>query len=758
MVDILTRKFSQFASGGDLNPNQPTAGLESGANVLFNNPFPLLPPGDSASRPVITPDVYYRLRFNTTLALYEYYSPVLVDWVQLTTGGSTVTSVLGTPNRITSTGGSNPQIDIAPTYVGQTSITTVGVLTLGQWNATPIDLSTYVTGNLAVSHLNSGSAASNTTFWRGDGTWATPVSTGVNSVSGTLNRITSTGGLAPIIDISASYVGQVSINTLGTVTSGTWNATPIDLATYVTGNLPVNNLNSGTSASNTTFWRGDGTWATPAITGAVTSVSGTANRITSTGGTTPVIDIAATYVGQTSITTLGTITGGTWNATTISPIYGGTGVNNGTSTLTLGGSLTTVGAFSSTFTMTNTTSVTFPTSGTLATTSQIPTGAPLTKTDDTNVTLTLGGSPTTALVNAASLTLGWTGTLGVTRGGTGLGSFNQGDLLYASAANTLSALAKNTTATRYLSNTGTSNNPAWAQVDLSSGVTGNLPVTNLNSGTSASNTTFWRGDGVWASPAGSGVINTGSINQLAWYAANGTTLSGLSTANNGVLVTSAGGVPSISSTLPSSLTIPSPKITTGIYDTNGLLMLGFTAVGSAVNNFQMQNNITTGRPVLSAVGSDSNIGIQIDSKGTEGAYIKGQTNGAATTAGYRGEVLSAAVLAASAVSFTTATARNITSISLSAGSWLVTGIVCFVGSTANQSQIISWCSLTSATLPDNSIRSGMAYPSGGSTQVNMPTAPLIVNVNTTTTVYLSGYSVFGSGTSVGSGYIIAVRI
>jgi hypothetical protein len=38
-------------------------------------------------------------------------------------------------------------------------------------------------------------------------------------------------------------------------------------------------------------------------------------------------------------------------------------------------------------------------------------GAALTKTDDTNVTLTLGGTPTTALLAAASLTLGWTGTL-----------------------------------------------------------------------------------------------------------------------------------------------------------------------------------------------------------------------------------------------------------------------------------------------------------------------------------------------------------
>ena len=48
------------------------------------------------------------------------------------------------------------------------------------------------------------------------------------------------------------------------------------------------------------------------------------------------------------------------------------------------------------------------------------TPAALTKTDDTNVTLTLGGTPATALLQATSLTLGWTGTLATGRGGTGL--------------------------------------------------------------------------------------------------------------------------------------------------------------------------------------------------------------------------------------------------------------------------------------------------------------------------------------------------
>ena len=51
--------------------------------------------------------------------------------------------------------------------------------------------------------------------------------------------------------------------------------------------------------------------------------------------------------------------------------------------------------------------------GSLATFPSIPTVTPaaLTKTDDTNVTLTLGGSPSTSLLQATSLTLGWTGTL-----------------------------------------------------------------------------------------------------------------------------------------------------------------------------------------------------------------------------------------------------------------------------------------------------------------------------------------------------------
>lgn len=90
--------------------------------------------------------------------------------------------------------------------------------------------------------------------------------------------------------------------------------------------------------------------------------------------------------------------------------------------------------------------------------------AALTKTDDTNVTLTLGGSPTTALLNAASLTLGWTGTLGATRGGTGTGTVAVGDLLYGSGVNTWSKLAANATASNKYLRSVSSGAPSWEAI------------------------------------------------------------------------------------------------------------------------------------------------------------------------------------------------------------------------------------------------------------------------------------------------------
>ncbi len=184
--------------------------------------------------------------------------------------------------------------------------------------------------------------------------WATPAAGTVTSVSGTADRITSSGGATPVIDIAATYVGQASITTLGSIATGTWNATTIAInhggTGQVTANAAFNALSPLTTkgdliaydvAANVRVPAGaDGTvlsadaastggvkWIAVGGAGTVTNVTGTANRITvATGTTTPVIDISASYVGQASITTLGTIATGVWNSTPVTVTYGGTGL------------------------------------------------------------------------------------------------------------------------------------------------------------------------------------------------------------------------------------------------------------------------------------------------------------------------------------------------------------------------------------------------------------------------------------------------
>lgn len=135
-------------------------------------------------------------------------------------------------------------------------------------------------------------------------------------------------------------------------------------------------------------------------------------------------------------------------------------------------------------------------------------GFPLTRTDDTNVTLTLGGGHAAAVLAETSLTLGWTGQLAVSRGGTGLSSLTANRIPYGNGTSALQSSANLTFngSTLAITGAGTFSTSVTTPLLSASGTLSIFPSGAANVQTGSGNLTLSPAGDIVLGPAGNDIL------------------------------------------------------------------------------------------------------------------------------------------------------------------------------------------------------------------------------------------------------------